>query len=159
MATKRYEAAGGVVVNAPGEVLLLERWVPREEGLRHEVRLPKGHMDPGERPIDAALREVREESGYWRLSVLAPLGVSTVEYEFRGEHVRRTEHYFLLHLTDARRGFPVAHPGSEEALFRPRWAPTWQAAARLLTYESERRTVRRAAQVYRVRCDVVPSAE
>lgn len=48
--------AGGVVRNAQGDVLLLKHksgsWV-----------FPKGHIDPGETPLEAALREVEEEAG------------------------------------------------------------------------------------------------
>ena len=48
--------AGGVVRNAQGEVLLLKHksgsWV-----------FPKGHIDPGETALEAALREVEEEAG------------------------------------------------------------------------------------------------
>ena len=73
----RYAAAGGVVVQrdvlqglpaAETHLLLLDR--PR----RAEVRLPKGHIDPGESAEEAALRETCEESGYCDLDVLADLG-------------------------------------------------------------------------------------
>lgn len=50
------EGAGGVVVNSEGKVLLIRHyngtWV-----------FPKGHVDPGETHLEAALREVGEESG------------------------------------------------------------------------------------------------
>jgi diadenosine hexaphosphate hydrolase (ATP-forming) len=50
------EGAGGVVFNGLGEVLLLQHkngpWV-----------FPKGHLEPGETHLDAALREVEEEAG------------------------------------------------------------------------------------------------
>jgi len=64
-----YVAAGGVVIHE-GQVLLLDR-----PG-RGEVRLPKGHVEPGEEPAEAALREVREEAGYADLAILADLGHS-----------------------------------------------------------------------------------
>ena len=50
------EGAGGVVFNGQGLVLLLGHrngtWV-----------FPKGHLDPGETELEAALREVEEEAG------------------------------------------------------------------------------------------------
>lgn len=52
-------AAGGVVVSADGErVLLVHR--PRYG----DWSLPKGKLDPGETAAQAALREVHEEAGY-----------------------------------------------------------------------------------------------
>lgn len=48
--------AGGVVFRSDGAVLLLQHlegtWV-----------FPKGHLDPGESALEAALREVEEEAG------------------------------------------------------------------------------------------------
>lgn len=48
--------AGGLVFNARGEVLLLRH----QEG---SWVFPKGHVDPGESELQAALREVAEEAG------------------------------------------------------------------------------------------------
>ena len=48
-------AAGGVVTNIRGELLLIY--------LRGRWDLPKGHVEPGEQSREAALREVREETG------------------------------------------------------------------------------------------------
>lgn len=53
-------AAGGVVLDRtrePTTVLVVHR--PAYE----DWTLPKGHVDPGETPSDAALREVAEETG------------------------------------------------------------------------------------------------
>lgn len=145
MTIRHYETGGGVVLNARDEVLLLERHVPREEGLRYEVRLPKGHIDPGETAEQAALREVCEESGYCDLEVLRPLGFSDVEYDHAGEHVTRREHYFLMRLrSDTCR--PPQHSHEEEALFKVRWEPL-EAAPVLVTYSSEQDFVRRAIAV------------
>ena len=61
---QRYQTAGGVVIYQQ-QMLLLDR------PARQEVRLPKGHIDPGETPAITALRETREESGYVDLTILA----------------------------------------------------------------------------------------
>jgi len=47
--------------------------------------LPKGHIDPGETAEEAALREVREESGV-EATIVSFVG--TIEYDFGGEHCR-----------------------------------------------------------------------
>jgi len=49
-------SAGGVVTNQDGMVLVVN-----QRG--SSWSLPKGHVDPGEEPLDAAIREIREESG------------------------------------------------------------------------------------------------
>ena len=127
----RYLAAGGVVVHE-GRVLVLVR------DSRGEVRLPKGHVEPGEGVAEAALRETREESGYRDLVLGADLGVQVVEFHHRGRHVVRNERYFLMTLagdSDA--------PSDGEEQFEPLWL-TWDEALAALTFEEEREWVRRA---------------
>jgi len=129
-----YTAAGGVVVH-DDRVLVLRR--PSAS----EVRLPKGHIDPGESPQEAALRETREESGYTGLAVQADLGTQVVEFDYAGRHVVRTEQYFLMALADN----PDSPAGGEEQ-FEPAWLP-WDEALAALTFEAEQEWVRRAQQV------------
>jgi len=131
---RRYTAAGGVVVD--GEHLLV-----LERSSRGEVRLPKGHIDPVETAAEAALREVGEESGLWGLRILADLGVQVIEFDYQGQHVIRTEYYFLMALTDE------TNRGNVEDQFEPRWV-TWQEAIDLISYEGEREWVRRAQAAY-----------
>ncbi len=126
-----YTAAGGVVVH-DGRVLVLRR-----PG-RGEVRLPKGHVEPEEDVQVAALREVREESGYTDLMVQADLGTQLVEFDRDGQRVVRTERYFLMG--------PVGQafqPVGGEPQFEPVWL-SWDEALAALTFEPEREWVRRA---------------
>jgi 8-oxo-dGTP pyrophosphatase MutT (NUDIX family) len=130
----RYTAAGGVVVH-DGRVLVLCR------SGRGEVRLPKGHVEPGEAVQAAALRETREESGYADLVVRADLGTQVVEFERGRRHVVRDERYFLMALA----GDPDSPAGGEEQ-FEPVWL-TWEQALVALTFDPEREWVRRAREV------------
>src|SRR5690348_4880805 len=62
--TSRYvlmEAAGGVVFNDSGQILVIFR--------KKKWDLPKGKLDYGETPEDAALREVKEECGIKHLEI------------------------------------------------------------------------------------------
>ena len=142
MKTQCHHTAGGVVFDGRGRLLALERHVPRDGAVVHEIRLPKGHLDPGETPEQAAVREVREESGYQGLEITADLGEAESEYTFRGKRHHRTERCFLMRLTDPRRGAPQP-VGEEEALFSPLWLDPQEAAERL-TYPSEQEFARRA---------------
>ncbi|RLC98140.1 MAG: hypothetical protein DRI77_05730, partial [Chloroflexi bacterium] len=111
------------------------RSVSSNEG---EVRLPKGHVDPGETARETALREVREESGYADLTIEADLGTQVVEFDYDGRHVVRSERYFLMTLAD-----DASPPGAGEEQFEPAWL-NWDEALAALTFEAEREWVRRA---------------
>jgi 8-oxo-dGTP pyrophosphatase MutT (NUDIX family) len=151
MAIKRYAAAGGVVIQqavipelSPDTpyVLLLDR--PE----RGEVRLPKGHIDPGENAEETALRETVEETGFVDLRIEADLGSQVVEFDYKKHHYIRQEHYFLMCLQTPRR---VPRNHVDEAQFIVRWA-TFHEALTQLTFEAEREMLRRAIARYDGQC-------
>ena len=133
MKIKKYKAAGGIVVNE-SKILVLHR--PSE----NETRLPKGHIDSGETPQGASLREVQEESGLVGLKIIDDLGAQLVEFDFNDCHIVRTEYYFLMELTND------YQQGESEAQFDPEWVDI-NIAINLLTYESEKEWVRRAIEI------------
>jgi 8-oxo-dGTP pyrophosphatase MutT (NUDIX family) len=133
-----YESAGGVVVTAEGKlVLVLVRAKRLGPNGRPELRLPKGHIEPGESRRAAALREVREESGLAHLEILSDLGRQRVEFNWRGMRILRNEAYFLMTIPSC------AEHGSPEAQFERRWL-TWTDALTHLTFEAEKEWIRRA---------------
>ncbi len=138
MATKSYATGGGVVIHR-GRMLLLDR------PSRGEVRLPKGHVDPGETAREAALREITEESGYSDLQIVADLGEQLVEFEHGGDQYRRTERYYLMALVGEQKLPRDAHDAEQ---FDPLWVPLEEAAERL-TFEAEQRVARQGIEVYR----------
>jgi 8-oxo-dGTP pyrophosphatase MutT (NUDIX family) len=129
----RYQAAGGVVLDADDRVLVLRR------PSRDEVRLPKGHVEKGESHLGAALREVTEESGYTGLAIIADLGHQVVKFEYKGRRVVRDEYYFLCRLRDARQ----IEREVQELQFIPDWLG-WDQALAELSFAAEREWVRRA---------------
>lgn len=139
---RSYRSAGGVVFDQAGRVLLIERTV---DGV-HEIRLPKGHIDPGETPEAAALREVCEETGFCDLRIVADLGWATVDFETAQAQVRRDERYYLMALTSDRRQAPQFQTANE-ALYGNRWVQGFVEAEALLTFEAEKAVVRRAHSV------------
>ena len=139
--TVRYIAAGGVVVH-DGRVLVLHRpFPPSVPSGGGEVRLPKGHIEPGEEAHAAALRETYEESGYANLVLEADLGTQVVEFDYDGRRIVRTERYFLMTLADD----PGPPAGGEEQ-FEPAWL-AWDEALSALTFEAERAWVWRAREM------------
>ena len=134
-----YQAAGGVVMYQ-GKVLLLDR------PSRDEVRLPKGHIEEGETPSQAALREVSEEAGYAHLEIVASLGTQQVQFGDSQRQITRDEHYFLMRLCDEAQ----VERDEQELQFIPLWAAPAEALERL-TFEAEREFVRRALRYSRCR--------
>jgi 8-oxo-dGTP pyrophosphatase MutT (NUDIX family) len=132
-----YVAAGTVIIH-DGQMLLLDR--PR----RGEVRLPKGHVDPGETHSETALRETIEETGYFELEIVADLGEHLVEFDHEGIHYRRTEHYYLVRkLGD---GQEPRSPKDEQQ-FRVMWVPMAEAVEQL-TYLAEQEVALAAIAAY-----------
>ncbi|HMD32793.1 MAG TPA: NUDIX domain-containing protein [Candidatus Acidoferrales bacterium] len=64
---KKRHSAGGVVTNPDGKVLVVS-----QRGKTWS--LPKGHIDRGEHALDAAKREIYEESGISKLEFVRELG-------------------------------------------------------------------------------------
>jgi 8-oxo-dGTP pyrophosphatase MutT (NUDIX family) len=64
---KKTTSAGGVVLNRAGKVLVVN-----QRG--DSWSLPKGHIERGEEPLAAAMREIHEESGIGKLDYIRDLG-------------------------------------------------------------------------------------
>jgi 8-oxo-dGTP pyrophosphatase MutT (NUDIX family) len=88
MSTELETSYGGVVVRGD-QVLVITPAGRRTTGL------PKGGLEAGETPEQAATREVREETGIVA-SVREPIGDVHYTYRRNGRRVRKTVHYFLF---------------------------------------------------------------
>jgi len=138
LSTRTYTAAGGVVVDgAAGRVLVLLRPGCTGPNGRPEVRLPKGHVEPGEGRREAALREVHEEAGVAGLKIVVSLGHQRVEFDHQGHHYIRDEYYYLMTAP------PGTEPRGHEEQWQPEWL-SWEEALQQLTFEAEREWLRRA---------------
>ena len=125
MTAQEIVAAGGVVVNERGEVLLVHR--PHYD----DWSFPKGKLDAGEEVEAAALREVREEAG---LACEIVRELSKIRYSVmtrKGEVKPKVVHYFLMRVT----GGKLATDGKEtdEAI----WCDRGEAE-RKLSYAGDR---------------------
>jgi 8-oxo-dGTP pyrophosphatase MutT (NUDIX family) len=141
---REYASAGGVIVDSSGEhILLLLRPGRLGPDGRPEARLPKGHIEPGESRLQAALREVHEEAGLSNLEIHADLGHQTVEFDRQGRHYIRDESYFLLKVSNPL----LTQAGQPEKQFERQWL-TWEKALARLTFAAEREWVQRAQTAY-----------
>ncbi len=86
---KREFSAGGIVFNDKGQVLLTQH------SQNKHWSFPKGLIDPGQTPKEAAIREVREEGGV-EAGIIDKVGYSKYVYHFNGEKIFKVVTYFLM---------------------------------------------------------------
>jgi 8-oxo-dGTP pyrophosphatase MutT (NUDIX family) len=100
------------------------------------LALPKGHPEEGESPVDAALREVREEAGV-QARLVEALGDVRYWYTRRGQRIAKVVSFFLLAYVS---GEVDDHDLEVE---QARWMAL-EDATRELTYAGEREMAARA---------------
>ena len=123
---KREFSAGGVVLRSFHGRPFLCAVRPKPDVLA----LPKGHPEPGESSIEAATREVREETGLVAEHV-AKLGDVRYWYALKGERVLKIVSFFLFRY---RSGSVRDH---DHEVLSAEWIPLEDAPARL-AYKGER---------------------
>lgn len=134
MKTEHHRSAGGLVVR---ESLIL--LISTQEGKRWQ--LPKGHIEQGETPEEAAVREVREETGVTG-RILAPL--PPVEYWYIEKGRRRVhktvEYYLLSYVSGDTADFDAREVSGAD------WF-SWEEGLARLSFENERRVVLEARRL------------
>ena len=103
--------------------------------------LPKGHVEPGETALEAAVREVTEETGI-EGQVIAELGTIDFWFVADGRRVHKTVHHFLLVALDPGQELSDADVEVSEVA----WVPLTELADRL-AYADERRLVARVTDL------------
>lgn len=136
-ARKRREvSAGGVVVRGEQVVVIVP--TRRASDGAHVLALPKGHVDPGESALQAATREVREETGIVA-EPLCELGETRYWYRRRGRSVAKVVTFYLFAY---RSGDTADH---DDEVLEARWIDL-REALHALSYEGERAMVQRALE-------------
>lgn len=99
---------------------------------------PKGHVENGEPPADAARREVNEETGLQALDLRGPVEVIDWYFRFGGRTIHKFCHFFLF---ESASGDPV--PQEEEGITACQWQPIADALT-TISYDNARAVLQRA---------------
>lgn len=156
---QREISAGGVVIRKEGDVWwmatielpLASDAVP--EPSKRPVRakpkavvcLPKGLIDPGEKALDAALREVREETG---IVAVAITKLGDIKYVYvrswgDGERVFKIVSFYLLRYESG--NIDEITEEMRVEVGRAKWVPL-KDAPQLLAYGGEKQMARKALE-------------
>lgn len=106
---KMIVAAGGVVVNQEGQVLMIFR--------RGKWDLPKGKREDDEPVESCASRETMEETGLKEIELKRSLGITYHTYVEKKNLTLKETHWFLF----AAPGVPELTPQIEEDIFKTEW--------------------------------------
>ena len=90
-------SAGGLVIDQTGTkgLLIGRRDLKDQTGQRLLWSLPKGHIEEGETPEQAAIREVQEETGI-ESEISKALGVIDFWFMAGGKRIHKTVHHYLF---------------------------------------------------------------
>ena len=102
---------------------------------------PKGHVEIGEQPEAAALREVTEETGLESLTVRSSIETIDWYFRFRGRLIHKVCHFYLM-VTD----LASTSPQRSEGITACRWE-LYEEAVQLLSYANARDVLRRAHEL------------
>ncbi len=106
---KKIIAAGGIVTNKKGEVLLIFR--------KGFWDLPKGKLDKGETIEDCAVREVEEETGLRNVELGEFIDTTLHDYEEKEKPITKTTYWYIMHVE----GRQKLTPQLEESITKIEW--------------------------------------
>ena len=134
-------SAGGLVIDTSGTMgLLIGRYDHKDaSGKRVLWSLPKGHIEEGETPEQAAIREVAEETGITS-SITKSLGVIDFWFMAGGKRIHKTVHHFMF--TEVG-GTLLAQ---ESEVDEVSWFPLAEIVDRL-AYPDEKKLIAKSAEI------------
>jgi 8-oxo-dGTP pyrophosphatase MutT (NUDIX family) len=138
-------SAGGFVISKsdPSLVALMARF---NRGGKLEWCIPKGHLEQNETNEQAALREVREETGLVA-EIITHLGEVNYQFIQDGKRIAKTVHVYLMQQTGGELSFE--HDPHKEAS-ELEWVAVSELLARL-SHGNEKRIAKMAIELIEAR--------
>jgi 8-oxo-dGTP diphosphatase len=135
---KREFSSGGIVFNKEGRILLISNAAMRNP-LKKYWGFPKGHIEEGEGSKEAAIREIKEETGV-EAEIVEKLGDSKYVFTFEGEKIFKVVLYFLMRYVsgDLRK--------QAEEILEVKWA-TPEETLKLLSFGSDKQFLKQALEI------------
>lgn len=110
MKTIEYSAGGVVFTGLPDNPLVL---LIRDKN--RQWTFPKGLVRDGERDLDAARREISEETGVTDVIELADIGTISYTFDRSGKSIDKEVRYFVFHAPSQTAPVPDSAEGISEA--------------------------------------------
>ena len=93
----KHFSAGGILLNSKNQIFLIHKIS------RNEWSFPKGTIEENEEILEAAIREIGEETGYFRLKVRDSTPFDTIRYTIKNpetsEEIDKTVYFFIFDIT------------------------------------------------------------
>ena len=134
--TEKVICAGGIIINNNGKVVVVNQ--------NHDSwSLPKGHVDDGETLLDAAIREIYEETGIQNPKFIKPIG-SFGRYRIGLDGNDDLSHYKTIHIflfeSNQAKLIPIDKNNPEA-----KWL-TYKEAEKILTHPNDKKFFKEAIE-------------
>ncbi|MGE5108845.1 MAG: NUDIX hydrolase [Sphingobacteriales bacterium] len=103
------KAAGGLVENEKGELLLIFRLGKWD--------LPKGKLDKGETLEECAVREIQEETGIQKVQLRKKIAVTYHTYDEYGKHILKESHWYKMKASSKEKIIPQTEENIAEIIW------------------------------------------
>lgn len=144
---KREFSAGGIVLRLTQDINSKSRWevlVTRGASMRNPIdthwKFPKGHLNQGEEAWEAAIREVKEETG---VEVKVKIKIGDSKYSFiekNGEEISKVVTFYLMEYI---KGEPTPQLGEIDEV---KWVALTEAL-QILSFPADRKLLKQALKI------------